>query len=620
MSESFPQQFGKYELIQRIATGGMAEIFKAKAGGEGGFEKLVAIKRILPHLSGDPEFVSMFMREAKLAALLSHPNIVQIYDFGRENDTYYIAMEYLWGNDLGTILKKAREKRFLPLECALYITSRIAAGLQYSHHLMDLSGNPLNIIHRDINPQNIIITHQGEVKIVDYGVAKIAEMDSTTKVGTLKGKVPYMSPEQAAGRVIDKRSDIFSTGVILYEMITGVKAFQGTTMEVLERVRNAEFRLPELVVPDLPSEICEIIHTALAKNPDQRFQTCADMFTRLDDCLTMFSERQNAENLSRHIRQLFTDESSETKSGEPLAHYLTTLHAMETLTTDRTQTLQLQVASSATPALTPPAPASSGSQPLLWISLVFLVAVISGVIFFSSYSVRVSEKGPEEATANLAARSSEQVAERSPGQSAGAVPETLQGASPLDSFQLALTAVAHEEYSKAIALFEEVLASRPELAPQAAGPYAVALLQEGVETLAKDPERARRLMAQSVEVNPLNTRGYYELGKLHTKSNEYREAIRYYNKVMELDPSLAETYFNLGFLYARVEEFSLAEDMFLKAISLDPPYIDEAYFNLAMIQKSRGKMDDSMKSLEHAVTINPGNSKATEYLGKFKKD
>jgi serine/threonine protein kinase len=620
MSESFPQQFGKYQLIHRIATGGMAEIFKAKAGGEGGFEKLVAIKRILPHLSGDPEFVAMFMREAKLAALLSHPNIVQIYDFGKENDTYYIAMEYLWGNDLGTVLKKVREKRSLPLECALYIASRVAAGLQYSHHLMDLSGNPLNIIHRDINPQNIIITHQGEVKIVDYGIAKIAEIDSTTKVGTLKGKVPYMSPEQAAGQIIDKRSDIFSTGVILYEMVTGVKAFQGATMEVLERVRNAEFQLPELIVPDLPSEICEIIHTALAKDPDHRFQTCAELFTRLDDCLTMFSERQNAENLSRHIRQLFTDEASDTKSGEPLAHYLTALHAVEPPTKDRTQTLQLQVASPATPTLVPVATATSGRRRLLWMSLVFLVAIVSGVIFLSSYTIRVPGMVPEKLSESAAQKAPGAVSESVPEKPRDVAPGKGPETSPPDRFNIAVAALDNKEYAKAIPLFEELLASQPELARQLAEPYSMALLQEGVAWLAEDSERGRKQIEKSLAVNPLNSRGYYELAKLHTKQKAYREAIRYYHKALDLDPSFPEAYFNLGFLYARQEEFSRAEEMFLKAISLSPAYVDEAYFNLAMVQKSRGKMDDSVKSLEQAININPHNSKAVEYLDKLRRE
>ncbi len=327
-------------------------------------------------------FLPCLMREAKLAALLSHPNIVQIYDFGKEHNTYYIAMEYLWGNDLRTILNRTKDRHPLPLECALYIASRICAGLEYSHNLRDLQGNALNIIHRDVNPQNIIVTHQGEVKIVDFGIAKIEEMDSTTKVGTLKGKVAYMSPEQAAGQVIDKRSDIFSTGVILYEMITGEKAFPGTTMAVLERVRKAEFKAPELVAPNLPAEVYEILHKALAKDPDQRFQTCADMFRRLDDCLTMFSERQNAENLSRQIRHLFVDELLDSKSQEAGFIYPSAPVVAEVGRTERTQTLMVAPTAPAAETASSPAKKAVGPGLRLWIAGTLAMAVALAAFFF----------------------------------------------------------------------------------------------------------------------------------------------------------------------------------------------------------------------------------------------
>jgi serine/threonine protein kinase len=607
MSGPLPQQFGKYQLIQKIATGGMAEIFKAMASGEGGFEKLVAIKRILPHLSSEPEFVSMFMREAKLAALLSHPNIVQIYDFGKENNTYYIAMEYLWGHDLGAVLKKVKGERSLPLECALYIASRICAGLEYSHHLKDLSGNPLNIIHRDVNPQNIIITHQGEVKIVDFGIAKIAEMDSTTKVGTLKGKVPYMSPEQAAGQVIDKRSDIFSTGVILYEMATGVKAFQGGTMEVLDLVRNAEIQPPELAAPDLPAEIYEILHTALAKNPEQRFQTCAEMHARLDNCLTMFSERQNAENLSRHIRQLLADEALETKAPEPPKTHLSVIQAPEPPGAEKTRTLLADTFPPAAGAVVPPVKKAGGAGQRQWIAGALLAAIIMGsILLYIAFT-----GSPKSDKLQVAPTSSESN-------------EPKKGI-PLDNpksdqLSAALAAVQHKEHKKAIALFEEVLASRPELIQQAAAPYSMALLNEALELLGSDPEGGKGLLVKSIAVNPANARGHYELGKLQTKLKNYQEAIGYYQKVIEFDPTLPETYFNLGFLYTKLEDYVHGEEMFLKAIALSPPYVDEAYFNLAMVQKSQGRVQDSIKALEQAVNINPHNSKAIEYLDKLRRE
>jgi serine/threonine protein kinase len=580
MADSLPQQFGRYQLLQKIATGGMAEIFKAKATGEGGFEKLVAIKRILPHLSSDPEFLAMFMKEAKLAALLSHQNIVQIFDFGQVDDVYYIAMEYLWGNDLRSILKQAKETRPLPIECALYIASRTCAGLEYSHNLKDLSGAPLNIIHRDVNPQNVLITHQGEIKIVDFGIAKIAEKDASTKVGVLKGKVPYMSPEQASGAPIDKRSDIFSAGVLLYEMVTGQRAFQGETLETLDRVRAAQFRAPEVVVPGLPGEIYEILHTALAKNPEQRFQTCAEMFARLDNCLTLFSERQNAENLSRHIRQIFADDGTlEIRVRQPGEAVFSSIQTMHDGGREQTRTLATDAGQAGTATINLPAMKKRHAR---WIAtaLVALAAVASIYVVYHFATI---------------------------------VPPQV------NKLNLAVAALEHNEFDQAARMFEELLAAQPELSPSAASPYSAALLQHGLNQLRNNPENARALLEKSIRVNPGNARAYFELGKFFTKINDYPEAIRYYRKATNLDPNSPEAFFNLGFLYAKQEDYLLGEQMFIRAIELVPPYLDEAYFNLAMVQKGQGKVRESLISLEQAVTINPHNAKAAEYLARFSR-
>lgn len=283
MAQFDPVQFGKYLLLDRIAVGGMAELFQGKLVSVEGFEKPVAIKKLLPHLARDKNLVNMFINEAKLAALLTHQNIVQIYDLGSIEGTYFIAMEYLHGKDLRTIISKSGEKGLpLPLEYILYIISRICAGLDYAHQLTDLRGNALNIIHRDISPQNVLVTYGGEVKIVDFGIAKAATSSSDTRVGIIKGKLAYMSPEQAAGKGIDHRSDIFATGILLYEMVTGKRMFEGPEMEILDRVRNADFEAPELLVPELPAKLHRVMHLALAKDPNSRYESCGHMLTDLD--------------------------------------------------------------------------------------------------------------------------------------------------------------------------------------------------------------------------------------------------------------------------------------------------------------------------------------------------
>ncbi len=273
------ERLGQYILLEKVATGGMAELFRAKKIGIEGFEQILAVKRILPHLSSDEEFVNMFIAEAKLVAQLTHKNIAQIYDFGRIDQNYFIAMEYIRGKDLKAILKKVSlERRKLPAAIAVFIAKEVAAALSYAHIQKDSAGNDLNIIHRDISPQNILVSYEGEVKIVDFGIAK-ASAHSKTTTGMLKGKLSYMSPEQAWGRSVDHRSDIFSLGVVLYEMLTGRKLFQGDSeVGTLEMIRKARIEpLPSAVNMDMPSGLEAKVLKALAREASERYQNASDM-------------------------------------------------------------------------------------------------------------------------------------------------------------------------------------------------------------------------------------------------------------------------------------------------------------------------------------------------------
>ena len=309
MKDFEPKKFGKYQLLQKIAVGGMAELYRSKVTREHGFEKLVAIKKILPHLTDQGNLVKAFIDEAKLAALLQHENIVQIYDFGSFGDEYFIAMEYLFGKDLRRLTQKAKATATpLSLENTLYIVSRICAGLDYSHNLKDLQGRPLNIIHRDINPQNIFLTYEGQVKIIDFGIAKAASHNSHTHEGLIKGKLAYMSPEQATGKTIDHRSDIFSTGVILYELLAGRRMFEGETMEVYSLVREARYEPLGKLRPDLPARLLEIVEMALAKEPDQRYQTCGEMLADLEECTFEMAVRPNTRSFANFIKEFFKEE------------------------------------------------------------------------------------------------------------------------------------------------------------------------------------------------------------------------------------------------------------------------------------------------------------------------
>ena len=241
-----PELFGKYFLIDRVATGGMAEIFKAKTYSTAGFEKLQVIKRILAHLSDNEDFVSMFIDEAKISVSLQHANLVQIYDFGKIRDNYYIAMELVEGKDVKQILRKLAQKRkLLPEEFAIFIAHEVCKGLDYAHKKTNLQGEPLGIIHRDMSPSNVLVSYSGEVKIADFGIAKAEMSTYNTKDGVLKGKFEYMSPEQARGEDVTQQSDIFSVGIILYEMLTGRRLFKTENeIKTLEKIKAVSIRPP----------------------------------------------------------------------------------------------------------------------------------------------------------------------------------------------------------------------------------------------------------------------------------------------------------------------------------------------------------------------------------------
>jgi tetratricopeptide (TPR) repeat protein len=308
-----PVRFGKYLLMDKIAAGGMAELFLAKQTGVKGFEKVVAIKRILPALTQDQEFVGMFINEAKLAAILSHQHIVQIFDLGTAEGFYYIAMEYVMGKDLRALVQRS-QARSLPLTAghALLIASRICSGLDYAHRKKDFQGRDLHLVHRDVSPQNILISYEGEIKLVDFGIAKAATQTAETRTGTLKGKLAYMSPEQATGKPLDHRSDVFSLGIVLHELVTGQRLFTGNNeFAIIEQVRQAQIVPPSETNRDLPPEIDVLIMKALAKNPADRFQQAADMELAIDHLIAAKGYAFSSLSLANYMHALFEQDMTD---------------------------------------------------------------------------------------------------------------------------------------------------------------------------------------------------------------------------------------------------------------------------------------------------------------------
>jgi len=284
-------RFGPYELIKLLAVGGMAEIYLAKATGISGFEKYVALKVIHPNYSQDEHFIEMLVEEAKIAVHLTQPNIVQIFDLGRIGDVRYIAMEYVDGPDLYHIMRTITSVgERVDFDVAAFIALETCAALDYAHRCTDQVGQALRIIHRDVSPQNIIVSRAGEVKLADFGIAKATVRARQTAVGVIKGKYYYMSPEQAWGDTIDHRTDLFSTGVVLYEVIVGQMLYLEEDLgALLDRVRKADIALPSRLRPDVPPELERIVMKAVSRRPEDRYQSAYDFQTALTHFLFSYA-------------------------------------------------------------------------------------------------------------------------------------------------------------------------------------------------------------------------------------------------------------------------------------------------------------------------------------------
>jgi serine/threonine protein kinase len=305
MAQSQP----KYILTERIAQGGMAEIHLGKSVGIDGFARVCAFKRILPHYAQDNEFVEMFRNEANVAKQLQNKNIVQVFEFVSDGTSYMLVMDFVDGQDLRGVLSAAEQQRKrIPIELACYMAMETLSGLAYAHAAVDVTGKSMGIIHRDVSPQNILVSYEGDVKITDFGIAKAENQISTTRVGVLKGKFRYMSPEQASGYNIDARSDIFAVGIILYEMLTMARLFKGEDLAVLESVRACQIRPPSLVNNSgVPPELDAIVMKLLAKDPLQRYQSGREAVRDLSRFLYQFRPDFFIGELADFMQSLFAE-------------------------------------------------------------------------------------------------------------------------------------------------------------------------------------------------------------------------------------------------------------------------------------------------------------------------
>ena len=590
MAQDQPVRFGKYLLLEKMATGGMAELYRAKINGVQDGEKLIAIKKILPHLAKEKGLTGCFIDEAKLAALLNHQNIVQIYDFGSMEDSYFISMEFLFGKDLRALFGKAKEKaRPLNLEYALYVMSRVCSGLDYAHKLKDFQGKPLNIIHRDICPQNVLVTYEGDVKILDFGIATAANQSTITQYGMIKARAAYMSPEQVAGKPLDQRSDIFSTGILLYEAVTGIRMFTGeSTMQILARVREAEYAPAESVARGLPGRVFQILDRALAKDPEERYQSCGDMLADLEECMVELFKRPTTRELAAYMKELFTDEIA--VEDQATREFGVTMAVDEPEAEETAEASEVSVEGVAEALATPEAAgteatvaegvaATKAPQPkrqrgmLVYLGMAALLIIVIGLIILAVQRDPVSEPAQKEAVLT-------------PVQPSPPPEKTEPAAKP---------GAADEAKAKVNALTEQAAAL--------------------VET---DPEKAKSLLLEALSIDPGSVPAQLQLGRAYVKMKDYAKGIETYQKAAEAAPQSPDVYFNLGYAYAMTKGYVKAEEMYAKVVQLAPPYLDEALFNLAVMQDKLGKKKESVANLEQTLSVNPKNEPAKAYLDKLK--
>ncbi|MBI3994506.1 MAG: protein kinase [Nitrospirae bacterium] len=589
-----PVHFGKYLLIDKVGTGGMAELFMAKQSGLKGFEKVMAIKRILPHLTEDAEFISMFVNEAKLAALLTHQNIVQIFDLGHIENAFFIAMEYVMGRDLRTILHRAKSlNQPMSVGHALLIISKVCAGLDYAHRKKDLSGRELNIVHRDISPQNILVSYEGEVKLVDFGIAKAASQSSETRTGILKGKLSYMAPEQARGREVDRRADIFAIGIVLYEMLTGHKLFKGDNdFNTLEKVREAKVEPPPTSLnKEVAPELEAIILKALAKEPEDRFQSAAELQTALEDHMSQKGHDFSTVRLAQYLQNLFQHDIEQDSRRFHLAGGAAPTVSLDAA--DQSTLIRKRgPAAESTPShpsrrIRTPIPLRKPAEPsFILVTILTILIVMGGATLVSMINPPIlsflSGSYPEVNAAVVRLS-------RWPGHALGwasgiLTDRPVSPVIPSGLVETAPTAVTSDETDPSAS------GSAVEPAPLGMTSFPVdeteeperiltPMEKEEVRTLLRNAKAAydqgrlddvERMLRRIIDLNPNVPVVYHLLGTVTLERKDPDGALRIFEEASRTFPDYPLLHYDLGFLYFNQGVVSLAEDELQKGLILNP--------------------------------------------------
>lgn len=636
--------YGDYYLTRKIATGGMAELFRALKVGAAGFEKLLVVKRLLPHLAADRELREMFLDEARLASQLNHANIAQVYDLGQAEAadpgrpqteiTYFIAMEYVFGKSLAEVIRRGQEMgRPLSVQNAVRIVSNAAAALDYAHEKAGPSGQPLGLVHRDVSPQNILISYEGEVKLVDFGIAKALSSSTTTRPGTLKGKFSYMAPEQAKGEPVDRRTDVYALGIVMWESLTGKRLFAGDSEAViLGKVIAPVVPPPSGENPDVPPELEEVCLKALAPDPDERFASAAEMCSALEAWLHTLPNYPSSYSLRGHMLELFggsKDEESQQIGEEQTAvrRECETGGEKPQAPPPPAEATQVYTPEQAKAAGAASKPKGGGKGGIIAVAAALVIAAgVAGYFLLSGPKPAAppppAPAGKEQAATKAPAPAKPQAKPKAEPQAKAPAPATEPAPAakpkpaPLPAAaQKGQEALKAHRYGEALAALDQAVEADSALAPRLARDRAEALLGLASEKAQDRPKEALADLERATELDPSWGEAFLQLGRVRTKLHMYEPALEAYQKAIDLGPRWrAIGYFNRGYILLEQEKYQEAAEAYGQVVKIDSPHAADAWVNLAVCHYKLGDMDAAEHDLRQALAENPNHERAQKYL------
>lgn len=621
------EQFKDYYLTRRIGLGGMAEIFRGRKVGEGGFEKPVVVKRLLPHLACNEEFRAMFLDEARLASQLAHPNIVHVYDLGRYDDprngtaTYFIAMEYVFGKNLAEIRKQAAEKKLFPaLEHIVRIMIGAALALHYAHFKKDDYGEPLNVVHRDVSPQNILLSYEGEVKLADFGIAKALTRTQHTQSGVLKGKLAYMAPEHARGESIDCRADIYSLGVVFWELLTGRRLFSGDSeATTLRNVLEPQIAPPTSIAPHIPQELEQVCLRCLAADPAQRYQDANALAMDLEQYLRDAPLTTGSHSLRDYMHGLYAEAiQGETREIQEEALAVRALRQGGDMEThDVTQAVHPADASRSGQASSVKRGKDAGGSRRFGLA----AAVLSVLIIVAAGLFWITQRDAPQTQETRTLSEPGQKASPLPAgdaQSNDIPPADLPAEPPGPDIEAVANAVRKAlldgDENQALSLLDDAENGTAWSVPDLGPLRALVLRDKALELLESDPAMSLQELQQIALYHEDDVQVHLAIGRILTRFGQPENALAAYDQALAVDQTLHEAHYNRGVLLLRLGMIDAAENAFQAALDLNPPYAADVFVNLAACKAQQGLMDEAAQYLRKALAVDPDHELARHNL------